>query len=303
MITVVYIMGYGRSGSTLLTVLLGDQPGVVGCGEVNKLWGQVWPNDEYCGCGQPASMCAFWSEVRKTYLAHPDAGSPDRCLTRHRQFGGIRHWGRVHRLMRGANREFERYTAQIGALYSAIASLSGHPVIVDSSKCPTWGLVLQSVPGIDVRYIHLTRDVRSVFNSLQTPYVTDAAKGYQKTWSPPSAIRTALAWSVHNRYAEKTSRGSLHQRRVACEDLVKDPVGTVQDMAAHLDIDLGSVLKKVAESAPLQPGCVIAGNAMRMEPAVTLRQGPAKRPELSLRDERVLSTLARPALRRYGYTV
>ena len=301
MITVIYITGYGRSGSTLLTILLANQPGIVGCGEVNKLWHQVWPNDEYCGCGLRASACSFWKKVRSHCLADPAAGAFEECLARHQRYQGIRRWRQVRRALRGPDSDFDAYASQVGALYRAISGTAGDSIIVDSSKCPTWGLMLQNVPGIDVRYIHLTRDVRSVFASLLTPYETDSARGYQKAWTPPSAIRTALAWSMHNRVAEKTSRGSHYHQRLAYEDLVEDPERAVQDMATHLDLDLGGALKKVCRRAPLQSGCLIAGNAMRMAPTVTLREGPATYPEIPVRDHRILSLLARRALRRYGY--
>ena len=60
---VVFIGGFGRSGSTLLERMLGCLDGVVTLGEVGHLWQRGIVNDESCACGQPFSRCPFWSEV------------------------------------------------------------------------------------------------------------------------------------------------------------------------------------------------------------------------------------------------
>ena len=60
---VLYIAGPGRSGSTLLDLVLGQVDGVVSIGELRNLWYAgfhgAWP----CGCGKPVTECPFWSAV------------------------------------------------------------------------------------------------------------------------------------------------------------------------------------------------------------------------------------------------
>ncbi len=62
---------------------------------------------------------------------------------------------------------FARYAEYTGALFNAIADLSGADVIVDSSKSPARALALSRTPGLDVRMLHLVRDVRGVAYSLR----------------------------------------------------------------------------------------------------------------------------------------
>ena len=62
--TVLYLMGMGRSGSTLLDILVGSHPDAVGTGELASLVGAGWSHAERCACGLPASECPFWSVVR-----------------------------------------------------------------------------------------------------------------------------------------------------------------------------------------------------------------------------------------------
>src|SRR3954454_784259 len=61
--TVVFIGGFGRSGSTLLEALLSRVDGALALGEVEHLWERGVRDDEICGCGTPFSECPFWTGV------------------------------------------------------------------------------------------------------------------------------------------------------------------------------------------------------------------------------------------------
>ena len=63
-VTVVYIVGAGRSGSTVLDTILGNHPEVESVGELCNLVRSAWFGPEYCACGQRGSICPFWSQVR-----------------------------------------------------------------------------------------------------------------------------------------------------------------------------------------------------------------------------------------------
>ena len=73
---VVYIMGYGRSGSTILDTILGNHPDLESVGELLHAVRLAFLEDEFCACGQRASECPFWTEVlRRWKSAGGDAGS------------------------------------------------------------------------------------------------------------------------------------------------------------------------------------------------------------------------------------
>src|SRR5215207_2809734 len=55
---VLYIVGVGRSGSTLLERMLGAVPG-----SVNAIFSRVSSEDQRCGCSEPFSRCPFWTAV------------------------------------------------------------------------------------------------------------------------------------------------------------------------------------------------------------------------------------------------
>ncbi len=77
---VVYLGGFGRSGSTLLERVLGGIPGWTNVGELVDLPRSVHPHNELCGCGRDFSDCSFWSEVGRR--AHGEDGWSHAALQR-----------------------------------------------------------------------------------------------------------------------------------------------------------------------------------------------------------------------------
>lgn len=61
---IIYIAGYGRSGSTLLDTVLGNFKGVGSLGEISNLFDVVRAN-ENCSCGNPIGLCSHWKDVVK----------------------------------------------------------------------------------------------------------------------------------------------------------------------------------------------------------------------------------------------
>ena len=54
-VDVVFIGGASRTGSTLLSLLLGSLPGHFAAGEMRYLWLRGLQANQLCGCGEPLS--------------------------------------------------------------------------------------------------------------------------------------------------------------------------------------------------------------------------------------------------------
>src|SRR5215510_6114841 len=64
-VKVLFIAGSGRSGSTLLDMLLGQIGGFHSTGELRFIWSRGIGQNQLCGCGKPFRECEFWTEVVK----------------------------------------------------------------------------------------------------------------------------------------------------------------------------------------------------------------------------------------------
>ena len=80
--TVVYLSGFGRSGSTLVERMLGAAPAWVNVGELVDLARSVARTDELCGCGEPFSRCPVWTQVGEAAFGGWTADVLDRLARR-----------------------------------------------------------------------------------------------------------------------------------------------------------------------------------------------------------------------------
>ena len=62
-IVVLYIAGWGRSGSTIMVNILGQLPGFAHVGEISNVWTRGVLENNPCGCGTPFGECATWSSI------------------------------------------------------------------------------------------------------------------------------------------------------------------------------------------------------------------------------------------------
>ncbi|MCF8227260.1 MAG: hypothetical protein K9J30_15395 [Bacteroidales bacterium] len=63
---IIYIAGFGHSGSTILDMSLGTLPGVIGLGELKTLMDDQSRDRHFtsvCSCGKKATECPVWKGV------------------------------------------------------------------------------------------------------------------------------------------------------------------------------------------------------------------------------------------------
>ena len=118
---IIYILGAGNSGSTLLSMALGAHSRVLSVGELSAL-DRYLRSDLSCTCGVPLSRCEFWG--------HVDLGSayvPLRPLISERS---------THMSKRILQHDalFHLTVQRNLDIYHEVSERSGCPVVVDSSK-------------------------------------------------------------------------------------------------------------------------------------------------------------------------
>ncbi len=158
-VKVIYVLGYARSGSTILGNILGEQDGFFHAGELCYLWSRSNRGNRSrpCGCGLLVPNCPIWGAVLSSSLASeeaPDARGAADLEERVRSRDG---WPLVwvpNRPLKDRVLAFRDLTLR---LYHRIIEVTGARVVVDSSKDPRYGALLATIPGFDVRFIHTVR--------------------------------------------------------------------------------------------------------------------------------------------------
>lgn len=142
MITVIYILGAGNSGSTIFSMALGGHSQITSVGELSQI-GRWYGRDELCSCGQSMRKCVVWSNI---------LGSNPADLL------GAEYGRNSRRLSTEAS----------VALYRKISQETQTSVIVDASKDPGRLMQLrkQRPSDITILPVLLVRDGRAYIDSM-----------------------------------------------------------------------------------------------------------------------------------------
>ena len=311
--SVLYIAGTGRSGSTLLAGLLGRLDGHVAVGELRYVWSRALVTDHLCECGARFRSCPFWTDVFAEAFGGFDESRPEEVARLAARVDRIRH---IPRLAAPALRsaefraDLEAFGQVLRRLYSAIRSVSGASVVVDSSKDPSYAYVLCACPSVDVALVHLIRDSRAVAYSWTRQKVRPEVhwKVEYMQRRPPSL--SARRWVQYHLVLDVLERRVPRSLRVRYEDLAADPEAAVARVAGLTEAQRRVPVGRSAASGPSAPplrsgpqpaGHSVAGNPVRFEDPRPVRPDLAWVEEMAPEDRRLVTALTAPLLVRYGY--
>lgn len=246
-VRVIYVMGAGRSGSTILGVTLGNCESVFYAGELDK-----W----LIRRGEPAlggpERNAFWQQVRSIVDAGDLFGYKARALERSAALFSPRRALARHRLRR-------RYREVSGELYRAIATVAGASHIVDTSHYPLRARELQHVAGIELHLIFLVRDEQEVIRSLGRRGLPERRFGL------PSA--NAYLWLTHLLSVAVFLRQPRERRLLLrYEDFLRDPEAVLRELLERTGASVS-----VPDLQALHTGMPIQGNRLLCSETVSLK--------------------------------
>lgn len=303
-VSVGYIGGFGRSGSTLLELTLGSLRGLCALGELVHLWERGLRDNQRCGCGQPFHDCQFWRDIGD------------------RAFGG---WSEVDvaevlalkaavdrnrfvplllrtRLPPSRQHAVRRYTDLYVAIYRAAAAMTGATVVLDSSKHVSLAACLRWNPDVDLRLVHVVRDSPGVAYSwgkqVRRPEISDRVQ-YMPQYSAPQVAGT---WLAHNSMFEAVAARGTPRLLVRYEDFAAGPRATLRRITSYLDLPGDTVPPGPEHELPLHRNHTVAGNPLRFTTGnVRVRTDDAWRSALPPSRRRLVAAVTWPLRRHYGY--
>ena len=303
-VKVLYVVGLGRSGSTILSNSLGQIPGFYSGGELNFIWRHNVLENRLCGCGRPFRECPVWTRVMDQAFGGMDGVDP-RAIMRLQNLGTrTRHIPMMltRRGRRSLAQRLEKLLIAYGRLYEAIGAVTGSRVIVDSSKEPAHGFAMSMVPGVDFYALHLLRDPRAAAYSWskKKPQPDTDTRDYMVRFSP---AKSSALWDSWNASAGALWRHAPDRYlRLRYEDFVADPrEGFKKILALVGEPDAGPPLVGERE-VKLGVSHTVSGNPNRFETgAVELRTDREWTSRMKPRDKALVTVLTLPLLKHYGY--
>ncbi len=300
---IIYVGGYVRSGTTILDLLLGMNPGMLAIGEVNLLFRQVVKTNPpvRCSCGQPLRDCPLWSKVLERFRA----ALPD--VTFEQADAVTRKMETYPSRLIEASRCREQYVRIWRVLFEAIGEISSATCIIDSSKTGQKSLcrpMSLAEAGFNVNLLQMMRDPRAVTWSKLRREI-DKGKLHGDFALFEAAFASGLHWSITN-----LSTGWLYSRQkllpyceMRYEDFMADPAAGLRRIETAFGLDLQRSKEIVESDGIIEVGHSASGNEMRLDGPMRLRQQSPTWKTALPQSARLGVLISAPAARLYHYHV
>ncbi|MCP2619686.1 sulfotransferase [Candidatus Aminicenantes bacterium AC-334-K16] len=298
--SIVYIAGYGRSGSTLLERILNSHDQVFGTGELASLLSLLKDDLVYCSCGQPIQKCSIWRMIISVIKKKIDNKNNMSKI----QFQIESIFFPLRFLF--ISRKLETYKNFIITLLKSIIKYSGNPdFIIDSSKTARNTIfrpfILNKVLDMDVKVIHLVRDGRGCMWSYLKGSNRKIEKG-ENAKIPFAALRAVLGWVLSNMGAHLYQLFYPNKYcRIRYEDLVDFPTREMKKIEEFLGIDFNKQIEILKRNCPIPLGHQIAGNRLRFQKLLIINNDLEWQQKLSIFHKLLFWFFAWPLAIFYGY--
>ncbi len=276
-VKVIYIMGTGRSGTTIQEVLLASNPDISGVGEVTHLFTDGLLNNELCACGKDIEQCELWSSVLKLSGWNQDNASRLEKLfhdvTSHARFPLV--W-----LNWLPNRLLQNYREENMRLFSSIAELTGCQYIVDSSKYAGRALLLARLFPESVYLVCLTRSPEGLLQAFRkTP--ASLARSEQRPKHPLMTMCYYIYTSLCFRLV--LNAVSVSSVRINYEELREKPDVQLQRIANKLELGnaLNNSIQALQSDSEFIVGHIVTGNRLRKKRRVSFQKSEQQQITLS----------------------
>lgn len=305
-VDVIYLAGVSYCGSTLMSFVVNSHPQILSIGEMGPA--DTFEKEDYeCSCGEKLRRCPFVLAVKdvmeRRYGVHFDTA---RWRLRHKysdnrflnslMLGGLR--SPLLRSTRDAVRPFipnfrarmNNFALRNEAFIRASLDVSGKQIFFDATKVYPRIPFLQGIKGINLKVLHLVRDPRGYVYSVRKKSENKSPQIASQDWvRENSNIERHLGnmpsnWWIRIRY------------EVFCTELKK----TLELLMNFIGLESFSFSGNYYETLHH-----IIGNRMRLssDPRKSIVLDEYWKNALSSNDLRIISQIAGPLARKYGYDI
>ena len=295
-LAVVSVVGMPRSGSTIVSRLLGEVDGFVCVGEVRHIWwGLHRDRGKLCGCGDTLLTCPFWADVfARVGFDGSSEGIAERAAI---QDGAVRRthpWLGLPRTLAGSGHRSPAahpFASMQLDLYRAIAAVADARVVVDSSKKSDYTAFISGLDGVDTHVVHTLRDPRGILMS----HYARAHRDAPSVSHPKEAIRLSGSWLVETAAAAAVVRQRRpHATRVDYGEFASDPLGTLGPIVEALGGDPTTLPIEADGKACLSAAHTAGGSPTRFQNGPVAIKPDQRWHDLNRRDQLIARVVTSP---------
>lgn len=253
---IIYILGTARSGSTLLSILLGNSENVFDAGELIRI-------PELKGLPRGVEInsetAMFWNEILKKTIENSNSNYNDLYRDSKKIESHFKFISSYFNLF-NKSKSFQKYTVE---LLKLIKEKTNKEFIIDASKYPGRALFLGRQKELNVFYIYLKRDPVSVVKSFAIKNIEQPRKRF---------IMANLYYFIINLFCNLFLIKICKKNYVTVKfnELIKDPLNQLERINYKLNGKLILPKEKIINKMPLKTGNMFDGNRLRLKKEITI---------------------------------
>ena len=259
---ILYVMGAGRSGTTIADIILGNQSGFFSCGELNR-----FPVRRGVPPLIKGKRKLFWNEFKNKLV---NILTEKEGLEISKEYVVVSdkfeyHIGYLKSLFYRNKKEYAIYKSYIYNFFNTLFSMIDAETIIDSSKYP--GRLYQLVSlGFHIKVIYLIREPSMVVQSFEKKNLEQPSKHW---------LIATIYYFVVNLLCSFTLlllRKKIKFVKVRYEDLINKPVDVLRKIELSLELNLEHLITKIKSGKMLTVGYLFDGNRIRVQKKINIIQ-------------------------------
>lgn len=265
-VTVIYLAGSGRSGSTLLELSLNNVLGQPATGELIHLWHHSL-DEVKCGCGEIVSDCEFWGSVFNKMPISKDFFNDVALLKKE-----VLRWRYLPWLIfpdlapKQYKERFKKFVEYYEQLYLALASSLNSQLVVDASKNVLMLFMFNQFKKIEFKVIHLVRDPRGVVYSWRFRKKVNPAYFKKESYMHKIPLAKIIGlWWFNFLLVSMQCKRFVACVSVTYDNFVLHPKATLQYLCASLGIEGSNFSVIENRKMLLDNNHTISGNPLRFK--------------------------------------
>lgn len=311
--TVLIILGFRRSGSTVLTKSLGCHSKCSAIGEINYFFKEIKNSESPCGCGEKYYSCKYWNKI----INEINSEKSTNVLKDDNKFN-VEIGNELTRLKNILlllptiffNKEYNynylrKKIENTFYLYFKLFKYSKSDILIDSTKTVFRALILASFAKkykVNFKFIFLVRDGRAVLNSTQKGFYyvkqEDGTSNLTNVNTRKSIVEVKSWVFANSLYfiLLKLFRNKKHIM-VKHEDFCNKPKETLQQICKFAKINYEDEMLNIGK----HENHILGGNSSRINAKEIRKQDEAWRNNLNKEDLKMFLSKAGWLNSLFGY--
>ncbi len=262
-LNIIYLMGAGRSGTTILASLLNANNNIVTVGEMHQFLEHIIHNKK-CSCGSLLNTCKVWSPITKDYFNQ----NKEELIKLQKYLEKIESHKRIPISFFKSDKKYIKFQEEI---FSKIHKKHQSRYYLDSAKYISRALQLKKSNKLKIKIIYVVRDVRGVINSF--------SKQVQTNKNP---LATIIYYIIINFFGQLSAW--IYKKdvlKIKYEDLIENSSQTIAKISDFLEEDLSDIIDVVEKEKFIEVPHIIGGNRLKSEKRIKLRKDLAWKKNLT----------------------